>query len=153
MTNREWFGRVLLAILVINIALAGLVALMAVSRFELDGRFDFFFWLIFIVPAVVVGAFAALTSWLVTVGVSVTLVRLVPTLGREVVVVIALLIPGLLALLPFSPWVQPGSIDQPAQLPEVVAGIVLGSVLAALVVNRTNRAAVQESPNALSSES
>lgn len=153
MADREWYGRVLLTVLVMNIALAGIVALVAVARFELNGRFDFFYWLIFIVPAVVVGAFAALTSWSVTLGIAVALVRLVPTLRRDAVVAIALLIPGLLALLAVLPLVHGDDIARAAELPEVIASLALGSVVAVVAVRRTNRAAVHESPDAVRIES
>lgn len=143
MTQREWYGRVLVAMFGVNTVLAVVVALVAVSRFELNGGFDVFYWLVFVGPAAVVGFLAALAAWSATVGTSVALATFLPRVPRSAAVTIGLLTPGVIALLVYRPWVEASEIAQPAQLPELVFGLVMGSTLAVMVVHRANQAAAR----------
>ncbi len=143
MTDREWYGRVLLAMFVVNTLLAVMVALVSVSRFELDGGFSFSYWLVFVGPALMVGFLAALGSWTVTVGVSLAIARFVNRVPRAAAVATGLAVPGIVALLVSRPWEQPSYIDQPAHQPEIAVGLAVGAAVAVIVVHRVNRAAAR----------
>lgn len=146
MTDREWFGRVLLAMLAVNTLLSIVVAQVSVSRFELDGRFDFFYWLVFVGPAFIVGSVAALVAWTATLVVVAVLARFVPRVHRSAVSAIGLVTPGVVALLVYLSWMQPSEIQQPARLPEILFALVIGGLLAVVVVHRVNRAAASLAP-------
>ncbi|MFN4001810.1 hypothetical protein [Microcella sp.] len=143
MTDREWYGRVLLAMFAVNTLLAVMVALVSVSRFELDGGFSFSYWLVFVGPAVMVGFLAALGSWTLTVGVSLAIARFLNRVPRAAAVATGLAVPGIVALIVYRPWEQPSHIEQPAQLPEIAVGLAVGAALAVIVVHRVNQAAAR----------